>query len=212
MKFRPQAWCRMRISPGPGSPTGRSTSCISSGPPRRSMRIVGLVDVVMRVSDASGCAIVPALPQPRSRRIPMKRLTTAPNLALATLWADLLSHAGMPTTRAAPVREQHRRRGAAGPDAARAVGAGRRDQFEQARVLLHELRHPPSRRWVCPGCGEQIDGPFEQCWKCGARCRRSRVPRAAARRSRPAGDLLWYPHNFAAQSEWIPLRNICWHK
>ena len=28
----------------------------------------------------------------------MKRLTTAPNLALATLWADLLSHAGIPTT------------------------------------------------------------------------------------------------------------------
>ena len=28
----------------------------------------------------------------------MKRLTTAPNLALATLWADLLTHAGVPTT------------------------------------------------------------------------------------------------------------------
>ncbi|MES1161895.1 MAG: DUF2007 domain-containing protein, partial [Rhizobacter sp.] len=33
---------------------------------------------------------------------------------------------------------------------------------------LHELRHPPHRRWVCPGCGEQIDGPFEQCWNCGS--------------------------------------------
>ncbi|MEO7009085.1 MAG: DUF2007 domain-containing protein, partial [Caldimonas sp.] len=28
----------------------------------------------------------------------MKRLITAPNLALATLWADLLCSAGVPTT------------------------------------------------------------------------------------------------------------------
>jgi len=35
-----------------------------------------------------------ARPPPTS----MKRLTTAPNLALATLWADLLSNAGVPTT------------------------------------------------------------------------------------------------------------------
>ena len=34
--------------------------------------------------------------------------------------------------------------------------------------LLAELRHPPRRRWVCPGCRESIDGPFEQCWNCGA--------------------------------------------
>src|SRR5574337_269954 len=33
MKFSPQASCRMRISPGPGSPTGSSTSCSTSGPP-----------------------------------------------------------------------------------------------------------------------------------------------------------------------------------
>ena len=28
-------------------------------------------------------------------RLRMKRLTTAPNLALATLWADMLTHAGI---------------------------------------------------------------------------------------------------------------------
>ncbi len=33
MKFRPMAWWRMRISPGPGSPTGTSTIWSSSGPP-----------------------------------------------------------------------------------------------------------------------------------------------------------------------------------
>ena len=37
----------MRTSPGPGSPTGRSTSFISSGPPAFSMRMVGLVVVVV---------------------------------------------------------------------------------------------------------------------------------------------------------------------
>ena len=41
-------------------------------------------------------------------------------------------------------------------------------QLDAARSLLHELRHPPHRRWVCPGCRELIDGPFEQCWQCGA--------------------------------------------
>jgi hypothetical protein len=96
----------------------------------------------------------------------MKRLTSAPNLALATLWADLLSHAGVPTT----VQRQY---------ASSIAGEVPVDQtlpelwvqddsqLEHARRLLHELRHPPTRRWRCPGCGEQIDGPFEQCWNCG---------------------------------------------
>jgi hypothetical protein len=22
--------------------------------------------------------------------------------------------------------------------------------------------------WSCHGCGEAVDGPFEQCWNCGA--------------------------------------------
>lgn len=23
--------------------------------------------------------------------------------------------------------------------------------------------------WICPGCGETLEGQFEQCWACGAR-------------------------------------------
>jgi len=42
------------------------------------------------------------------------------------------------------------------------------EQLQAARALLHELRHPPFRRWVCAACGELIEGPFTQCWKCGA--------------------------------------------
>ena len=97
----------------------------------------------------------------------VKRLTTAPNLALATLWADMLSHAGVPAT----VQRQYASSvaGEVPPDQTLPeVWVQDAAQFDQARQLLHELRHPPHRRWVCPGCREQIDGPFEQCWNCGA--------------------------------------------
>jgi Putative prokaryotic signal transducing protein len=97
----------------------------------------------------------------------MKRLTSAPNLALATLWADLLSHAGVPTT----VQRQYASSiaGEVPPDQTLPELWVQDDgQLEPARTLLHQLRHPPARHWVCPGCDEVIDGPFEQCWKCGA--------------------------------------------
>jgi Putative prokaryotic signal transducing protein len=96
----------------------------------------------------------------------MKRLTTAPNLALATLWADLLSNAGVPTT----VQRQYASSiaGEVPPDQTLPelwVQDG--DRLEHARALLHELRNPRHRHWACPGCHEVIDGPFEQCWNCG---------------------------------------------
>ena len=106
-------------------------------------------------------------PAPSSRHAPVKRLTSAPNLALATLWADLLSHDGVPTT----VQRQYASSiaGEVPPDQTLPELWVRDDaQLEQARALLHQLRNPPVRHWLCPGCGERIDGPFEQCWKCGA--------------------------------------------
>ena len=41
-------------------------------------------------------------------------------------------------------------------------------QLEAARGLLGEIRRAPDRHWVCTSCGERVDGPFEQCWNCGA--------------------------------------------
>jgi hypothetical protein len=41
-------------------------------------------------------------------------------------------------------------------------------QLARARDLLFELQHPRERRWVCRNCQELIEGPFEQCWRCGA--------------------------------------------
>jgi len=96
----------------------------------------------------------------------MKRLTTAPNLALATLWADLLSNAGLATT----VQRQYASSiaGEVPPDQTLPeLWVQDDDQLEQARVLLHALRNPVHRRWACPGCLELVDGPFEQCWNCG---------------------------------------------
>ena len=97
----------------------------------------------------------------------MKRLTTAPNLALATLWADLLTHAGVPTT----VQRQYASSiaGEVPPDQTLPeLWVQDAAQIDHARSLLHELRNPPPRHWACPGCREVIDGPFEECWNCGA--------------------------------------------
>jgi hypothetical protein len=96
----------------------------------------------------------------------MKRLLRAPNLALATLWADLLTHAGVPTT----VQRAYASSiaGEVPPDQTLPeLWVTDETQWEQAGKLLHELRNPVYRHWACPGCREIIDGPFEQCWNCG---------------------------------------------
>jgi hypothetical protein len=97
----------------------------------------------------------------------MKRLTTAPNLAIATLWADQLSAAGVATS----VQRAY---------ASGAIGHLPPDQtlpelwvedaseFMRAERLLHELQHPVQRHWACRVCREVIEGPFEQCWNCGS--------------------------------------------
>ncbi len=97
----------------------------------------------------------------------MKRLTQAPNLALASLWADLLRQAGID----ASVQRAYASSiaGEIPPDQSLPeVWIDDDSQVEQARRLLHDLRHPVARRWVCTGCGELVEGPFEQCWNCGA--------------------------------------------
>ena len=97
----------------------------------------------------------------------MKRLVSAPNVAIATLWADWLRSAGVD----ASVQRYYAGSiaGEIPPDQALPeVWIADEAQLDRARSLLHALRHPPQRRWSCPGCGERIDGPFEQCWNCGA--------------------------------------------
>ena len=97
----------------------------------------------------------------------MKRLVSAPNLALATLWADQLNAAGIDAS------VQRRWAGSISgeipPDQALPeVWILDDERYDAALRLLHELRNPPWRHWVCRNCLEQVDGPFEQCWNCGA--------------------------------------------
>ena len=98
----------------------------------------------------------------------MKRIAQAPNLAIATLWADLLQRQG-----GIDVSVQRAyASGIAGeipPDQALPEVWVQDDaQLDRARALLDELRHLPERHWLCQACGESVDGPFEQCWNCGA--------------------------------------------
>ncbi len=96
----------------------------------------------------------------------MPRLLQAPNLVMATLWADWLKAQGID----ASVQREYLR-SAAGelpPDQC-LPEVWIKDPLDQARSLelLHHLRHPPQRRWTCV-CGERVEGGFEQCWSCGA--------------------------------------------
>lgn len=95
----------------------------------------------------------------------MLRLIQAPNIAIATLWADLLCEAGM----TASVQRQYL--GAAAghlpPDQCLPeIWLDHDEHAPRARALLQELQDLPQRRWLCR-CGEMVEGGFEQCWQCG---------------------------------------------
>jgi hypothetical protein len=97
----------------------------------------------------------------------MKRLQQAPNLALATLWADMLVGAGI----AASVQRAWAGSiaGEIPPDQSLPeIWVHDDGQLGRARTLLDEIRHAPSHLWACHACGEIVDGPFEQCWNCQA--------------------------------------------
>ncbi len=97
----------------------------------------------------------------------MIRLAQAPNLAIATLWADMLSGVGFATTVQRAFAGSIA--GEIPPDQALPeLWLVDPSQAGEARALLHALQHPPERRWACPGCDEVIEGPFDHCWQCGA--------------------------------------------
>jgi rubrerythrin len=37
-----------------------------------------------------------------------------------------------------------------------------------ALALMAAWQAAPEQRWHCRGCNEIVEGPFEQCWNCGA--------------------------------------------
>ncbi|KQP11916.1 putative signal transducing protein [Pseudorhodoferax sp. Leaf267] len=97
----------------------------------------------------------------------MKRVVRAPNLMVATLWADMLTHAGMPSTVQRAFASSIA--GELPPDQALPeVWVDEDDHHGRALRMVDELQHPVDRRWVCQRCDEVIEGPFEQCWNCGS--------------------------------------------
>jgi hypothetical protein len=97
----------------------------------------------------------------------MKRVIHAPNIALATLWSDLLNQAGIEVS-----VQRYFAGGISGeipPDQALPeIWVTDDDQLERAQALLAQLTGLPHRHWRCGSCAEIVDGPFEQCWNCGA--------------------------------------------
>ena len=95
----------------------------------------------------------------------MLRLARAPNIAIATLWVDMLQQAGI-----AASLQRYFLGAAAGelpPDQCLPeVWLMHDEQERAARSLLAELMHPRQQRWVC-ACGERVEGGFESCWNCG---------------------------------------------
>ena len=95
----------------------------------------------------------------------MLRLTQAPNLAIATLWADALGDEGI----VASVQRQYLggMMGELPPDQCLPeVWITHPEQEVRAKALLHDLQHVPQHRWQCV-CGELVEGGFSQCWQCG---------------------------------------------
>ena len=95
----------------------------------------------------------------------MLRLTRAPNIAIAALWTDALQQAGLSAT-----LQRYFLGSVAGelpPDQCLPeIWLTDDDDLPLAQELLHSLQNVPQRRWVC-GCGELVEGGFEQCWQCG---------------------------------------------
>ena len=96
----------------------------------------------------------------------MLRLTQAPNIAIATLWADALEREGIRIS-----LQRMFLTGGVGdlpPDQCLPeIWLTDPSQEARAREVLHALQNVPQRRWQCV-CGELVEGGFEQCWKCGA--------------------------------------------
>ncbi len=98
----------------------------------------------------------------------MKRVDNAPNLVIATLWADALNSAGIEAqvfsrylTSIAGEVPPH--------ETDPAVWVMNDADLPRARQLLRELQRPVrGRGWICPQCREHHGPQFAQCWNCGA--------------------------------------------
>ena len=98
----------------------------------------------------------------------MRRVESAPNLVIATLWADALSAAGIEARVFS--RYLSSIAGEIPPSEAEpTVWVLDNRDLERARQLLGELQRPVRGPWWrCEACGERHGPQFAQCWNCGA--------------------------------------------
>jgi len=97
----------------------------------------------------------------------MQRIAHAPNLAIATMWLDVLASDGIEAT----VQRQYLGGGIGElpphhclPE----IWVSDDAQATRARGLLHDLQNLPQRHWACRACHEIVEGGFDSCWNCGA--------------------------------------------
>ena len=95
----------------------------------------------------------------------MRRLTRAPNIAIAALWLDALQQAGYSAS-----MQRYFLGSVAGElpldQCQPEIWLTDDEEYTGARALLDVLQNMPQRRWQCQ-CGELVEGGFEQCWNCG---------------------------------------------
>ncbi len=98
----------------------------------------------------------------------MRRVDSAPNLVIATLWADALTSAGIEARVFS--RYLSSIAGEIPPNEAEPTVWVLDDaDLDRARALLRELRRPlRGPGWNCLECGEHHGPQFAQCWNCGA--------------------------------------------
>jgi hypothetical protein len=99
----------------------------------------------------------------------MKTVYSSPSLALVTHFRAVLESEGI----ACFIRNEYLS-GAAGelPPVECWPGLCVEDSLEpRARRAIARAQcdaAPPRPAWTCPGCGEDIEGQFTDCWNCGA--------------------------------------------
>ena len=95
----------------------------------------------------------------------MRRLTRAPNIAIAAFWTDALQQAGYSAS-----VQRYFLGSVAGelpPDQCQPeIWLTHDEEHTAAHALLNALQNMPQRLWQC-SCGETVEGGFEQCWNCG---------------------------------------------
>lgn len=98
----------------------------------------------------------------------MRRVGSAPNLVIATLWADSLSAAGIEARVFS--RYLSSIAGEIPPNEAEPTVWVMDDaELARARQLLDEWQRPVRGvPWRCEHCGERHGPQFAQCWNCGA--------------------------------------------